>query len=128
MELTMNQRKGVTVKLAQQYRGASKKKKGEILNTLVEVSGYNRCYASYVLRHYGKRHLRNIEGHWVELLATAPKKRSSQPRPRVYDEPVKIALTTLWKQFNYMCGRRLGFFLEKHYRFSSVRASSTAIQ
>ncbi len=47
MDLTMGQRRAVTIKLAKPYRGADKSKKGEILDTLVKVAGYNRCYAGW---------------------------------------------------------------------------------
>ncbi len=46
---------GVTQKLAKQYGGPNKSKKGEILNTMVRVTGYNRCYAGWLMRHWGRR-------------------------------------------------------------------------
>jgi transposase InsO family protein len=114
MELTMGQRKGVTTKLAKQYRGASKKKKGEILDTLVNLTGYNRCYAGWVLRHYGKRYIMEIDGEIVEVIAgPVPKKAPSKPRPRYYDEPVKKVLTVIWETFDYMCGQRLAPMLKE---------------
>lgn len=109
----MGQRKGVTVKLAKQYRGASKKEKRRILDTLVKVTDYNRCYASWVLRHYGKRHLMKIEGKMVELVAVNVPKPPQSPRPRIYDEPVFKVLKMLWESFDYMCGQRLAEFLKE---------------
>jgi len=112
-ELTMGQRNGVTAKLAKRYRGASKKEKGRILDTLVKVTDYNRCYASWVLRHYGRRHLMKIDGRIVELVAVNVPKRPQAPRPRIYDEPVVKTLHMMWESFDYMCGQRLAVFLRE---------------
>jgi len=112
-ELTMGQRQGVTVKLAKRYRGASKEEKGRILDTLVKVTEYNRCYASWVLRHYGRRRLMKIDGQMVELVAVNVAKRRQAPRPRIYDEPVVKTLKLIWESFDYMCGQRLAVFLRE---------------
>ena len=111
-ELTMGQRKGVTAKLAKRYRGASKKEKGQILDTPVKVTDYNRCYASWVLRHYGRRHLMKIDGQMVELVALNTPRRQQVPRPRIYDEPVVKTLKMIWESFDYMCGQRLAEFVK----------------
>jgi hypothetical protein len=39
MEWTMAQRRVVTKKLAQEYRGADRKAKGRVLDTLVKLTG-----------------------------------------------------------------------------------------
>jgi hypothetical protein len=51
----MKERKTITKALAEQYRRAKKKQKGQILEQLVEATGYNRHYAAWVLRWHGKR-------------------------------------------------------------------------
>lgn len=55
MRLTMKERKTITKALAEQYRRASKKQKGQILEQVVEATGYNRYYAAWALRWRGKR-------------------------------------------------------------------------
>ena len=82
------------------------KEKSRILDTLVKITDYNRCYASWVLRHYGKRHLMKIEGQMVELVAMNVPKQPQVPRPRVYDEPVAKTLQLIWETFDRMCGQR----------------------
>jgi hypothetical protein len=113
MELTMKQRRAVTVKLAREYRGAGKKKKSAILDTLVQVTGYNRCYASWLLRHWGRKYLVKIDGQMVELRVGTVRKRKAAQRPRQYNEPVVKTLTMIWKSFDYMCGQRLAAFLNE---------------
>jgi hypothetical protein len=113
MDLTMAQRRAVTKKLAQQYRGADRKTKGQILDTLVEVTGYNRCYAGWLLRHWGRKYLVKIDGQMVELVVGVVKPRVPRVRPRRYDEPVQRVLTRVWSSFDYMCGQRLAAMLKE---------------
>ena len=113
MDLTMGQKRAVTNKLAKSYRGAGKNKKSEILDTLVQVTGYNRCYASWLLRHWGRKYLVKIDGQMVELRVGMVKKRKTAPRPRQYGQPVVQVLTMIWKSFDYMCGQRLASFLKE---------------
>lgn len=55
MGLMMKEKKAVTKEVAKRYQRASKKQKGVILNEFIALTGYNRCYASYVLGNLGKR-------------------------------------------------------------------------
>lgn len=55
MRLTMKARQEVTKATAGQYRGASKKEKGKILDQFIGTTGYSRWYARLVLRHEGRR-------------------------------------------------------------------------
>jgi len=50
MSLTMKQKQVVTKQLALEYKRAAKRRKGEILDSLIQVTEYNRSYASRVLR------------------------------------------------------------------------------
>ena len=50
MSLTMKQKQAVTKQLALTYKRGRKKQKGKILDTVIELTGYNRSYASRVLR------------------------------------------------------------------------------
>lgn len=55
MRLTMQERKKATAIIAPRYQRARKKEKGTILTEFLELMGYSRCYASYVLRSHGKK-------------------------------------------------------------------------
>ena len=58
-ELCLMSRKKITLLYAKRYRKARRKKeKSEILNEFVNLTGYNRSYASWLLRHAGKDGLR----------------------------------------------------------------------
>ena len=113
MEWTMAQRRGVTGKLAQNYRGADRKTKGQILDTLVQLNQYNRCYAGWLLRHWGRRYVLKIDGKMVQLVAGKSKPRVVSSRPRRYDEPVVRVLKRIWESFDYMCGQRLAAMMKE---------------
>jgi len=113
MEWTMVQRRAVTRKLAQEYRGADRQGKGKILDTLVKLAGYNRCYAAWLLRHWGRKYWVRIDGKLVQLVVGAVKPRKVVAHPRRYDEPVLKVLRRIWESFDYMCGQRLADMMKE---------------
>jgi len=50
MGLTMKEKQAVTKQLALEYKRATKKEKGEILDSVIQLTQYNRSYAARVLR------------------------------------------------------------------------------
>jgi len=99
----MKERQSVTAVVAGRYRRAGKKCKGQILDEFSELTGYNRSYASWVLRNWGKRIRINsklaIVGQWG--------KKTRRNKPRRYDEKVLRALREIWVIMDCMCGKRL---------------------
>ena len=63
MGLSMRERQAVTAQLAPKYRQAGKKKKSEMLDQFVELTGYNRKYAIFLLQNWGKRRVGRA-GNW----------------------------------------------------------------
>jgi len=110
MGLTMGARREVTRATAARYRKATKKGKGQILNEFCEVTGYNRSYAAFLLRNYGKNRVVGKGSHVVKLV---PVKRGRGPRgrPRKYGAELQKALKGLWASFDFLCGKRLEPFL-----------------
>lgn len=100
MRLTMREKRKVTRELRGRYGHASKQEKGEILDWLVEVTGYNRSYASRVLR--GKASAKK-EG----------KKKEKRGRKRRYGEEVFLALREVWFICDCICSKRLAPFLQE---------------
>lgn len=99
----MRERRVVIKGMAGSYRRASKSEKGQILDQVVEATGYLRRYAARLLRLQGRRvHLGKgvvLEGDLVR-----PARRR---RKRIYGEDVKVALRRLWVMLDYLSGRRL---------------------
>jgi hypothetical protein len=117
----MRERKAVTRVLIERYRKASKKVKGRILDELIEVTGYSRCYGAYLLRRYGKR----VRTGKITLVAQLPVQVKRRPRGRTYDAAVVAVLKQLWQIMDYPCGKRLVVMvpevlpiLEKHQEIS----------
>jgi hypothetical protein len=61
MSLSLKERKAVVKEEAARYQKATKKEKGHMLDEFVKLTGYSRCYASYVLRTYGKKVVVDLE-------------------------------------------------------------------
>jgi len=106
MGLTMGQRKGVTKELASKYRGASKRRRSELLDQFVELTKYNRNYAGWLLRNYGRKRVVKLSGEWVEVVVGGGRRRQGE-RPRQFGQEVKRALKVIWETFDFMCGQRL---------------------
>jgi hypothetical protein len=97
MGLTMTERKAVTAVMVARYRRASKKQKGQLLDELVALTGYNRWYAVGLLRGHGARP--QAQRGRVD--------RRSRQRGRVYDAQVLAALRRVWVIMDCICGKRL---------------------
>jgi hypothetical protein len=92
--MTRESKHDLAAALRPTYRRASKAEKGRILNQFVLATGYHRKYAMGLLKH------------------GPPKRRD---RSRVGHTPYGIivvqALTHIWEQSGYLCGKRLHPFL-----------------
>ena len=108
MRLTMDEKRAVSGKLASKYRGCkSRKERIQVLNQVVELTGYNRHYAAWLLRNYGlKRLVREPSGKLVQLVVGKKNKRRATQRPHKYDEMVKKELVYIWDAFG-LCGKRM---------------------
>ena len=88
------------------YRKAGRKEKGQILDRLVSLTGYNRSYASHLLSLFGKGGtFRSPGGGLLPLVAEA--KRIRRQRPVQYGPEILEVLRLLWKMMDYPCGKRL---------------------
>jgi hypothetical protein len=109
----MDQKRAVTAKLAARYRGSKgRNERTQLLNETVQITEYNRHYAAWLLRNFGKRHLvRDPSGALMTLVVGRRKKRRPTVRSRKYDQTVKRVLIFLWDCFDQMCGKRLAAVL-----------------
>ena len=98
MRLTMAERRVLIKSFAPRYRKKGKKVKGEVLTEFTQMTGYNRCYGAYLLRHQGKRIWLSPK---VVALGDVGKKGGGQ-RARKYDQKVVEALKIIWKILDYL--------------------------
>ena len=103
MGLTAKEKRAATKVTAPRYQKAKKNQKGIILEEFAALTGYNRCYAAYLLRIQGKK--RYIDRNTV-IVADSGKKRV-KPRKRFYDELVITVLVQIWLIMDCLCGKRL---------------------
>ena len=62
MGLTMHQRHVFMRELSSRFQRSSKKQRSALLTQCVELTGYNRAYAAYVLRNCGRKQIRMVRG------------------------------------------------------------------
>ncbi len=98
----MKEKKTLVKAFAPKYRKATKKQKQHLLEEFVQLTGYHRKYAAYLLSHHDQRLRLNSQTTLV-LDACQPTKRQ---RPSVYDQGVQTALKTLWHLMDHPCGKR----------------------
>jgi hypothetical protein len=103
MGLTSKERRSATKVTAQRYQKATKKQKGVILEEFAALTGYDRCYAAYILRTHGKKIYVNKNTAIVGDVS----KKARKPRPRFYDQLVLTVLTQIWLIMDCVCGKRL---------------------
>ncbi len=103
MRLTMKTRKEVTGSMCERYRKADKGGKMQLLNKFVEMTGYNRHYAAWLLRNHGRKVRIGprlaVQGD-VRL-------RLRPQRARNYDDEVFSALKKVWEILDFISSRRL---------------------
>lgn len=103
MELSMSERRVMVKVFAERYRTNKRGGRSALLDEFVAVTGYNRSYAGWLLRHHGKR-VRLGERTVVVGDATQTVRRR---RPRVYGPEVVAALKPLWRLVDHASGKRL---------------------
>jgi hypothetical protein len=99
----MAERRVLVRGVAGRYRRSSKKEKGRILDEFVEMTGYNRSYAGWLLCQQGRKVWVNRRLAVVGEVGTGRVRR----RRRIYGSDVKRVLIRLWKLLDYLCGKRL---------------------
>ena len=77
MRLTMHERHAVVREISSRFQHARKKERGQILNEFVELPGYTRCYAVFVLRHCGWKQVRLVAGRRVVFIRAPGSKRQT---------------------------------------------------
>jgi len=109
--LTMGQKKAVTRELRDQYQRLSKKEKTIFLNEFIQLTRYNCCYTTKVLRKKEVLGYLNIAGKKIKYVAD--KRKIKREKKKIYDQEVLTTLKELWKICDYICSKRLAPFLKE---------------
>jgi len=99
----MGERRIIVKVFAGRYRGGGKRERGRVLDEFVAATGYNRSYASWLLRWHGRR---VRVGDRLIVVGDATRKVRRR-RPRVYGPEVERVLKKLWALLDYASGKRL---------------------
>lgn len=112
MGLIMKEKKAVSREVAKRYQRARKKGKSKILDEFVQLTGYVRCYARYILRNWGRKIvLRAKTGQRIILIGDR-RIKSRRQKERIYNQKVLTALKKIWYVMDCICGKRLAPYLE----------------
>ncbi len=86
--VNLTTRKEMSKALARRYQKVRKKEKTEILDVFVEMTGYHRVYARWLLRNWGRKiEIRGKEGKRIILVGEAGRK-IKRNKCREYGEEV----------------------------------------
>jgi hypothetical protein len=99
-DLALASRVEITKKYAQAYQQAAKKQKSQILDTVVEVTGWNRDHARQQLC----RRVRQPPGRAVATVAVIDRRRR---KPQKYSYDATKVLQRLWAVSGGLCGKYL---------------------
>lgn len=115
MGLAMRERHAVVRELAPRFQEASKKERSHILDDVVELTRYRRCYAAFILRNCGKKQLRTVAGRRIVFIPGHARSNGTQRhRQRKYGSPEFLhALKRLWALADGLCGKRLVVFIRE---------------
>jgi len=113
MGLTMSEKKSITREVSKRYKKASKSEKGVILDEFTASTGYNRIYASHILSNWGKRLIIRLRGELISVVIGERREKIKRKRPSVYGKEVDDALRELWAISDYLCGKRLAYFIRE---------------
>jgi len=110
--LNMRHKKEITAEVQARYKKAKKKQKKIILDEFVALTGYNRNYASRVLRLYYGKQIGSIGSGKRKIRYVIGKdKRKKRDRKRFYGDDVTNILKKIWAILDMPCGKRLAPFL-----------------
>ena len=98
----MREKKALVKVVAPRFQEAGVKDKEVILDEFVQATGYNRCYAAYLLRNHGKK----VRVGTVIIVGDATKRLKRESR-KIYDHAVLDALKQIWMIMDCICGKRL---------------------
>ena len=120
--LDMRQKKAITEESRTRYSKASKKQKTKMLDEFCATTGYNRCYASWILKMKSGKVLGYMTAGGKKIkFVIGKKKKTKRKRDKIYGYDVFLKLKKIWVIFDFICSKRLAPFiaeavekLEKH--------------
>jgi len=101
--LDMKQKQAITKELKTRYNKAAKKEKVKILDEFTALTGYNRCYASCILKIRKEKVLGYITtgGKRIKYVLEK-KKKKKRDRAKIYGYDVFLALKKIWTIFDFI--------------------------
>ncbi len=102
--MSFQTRRELAVRIAFEYRKATKKVKSRLLKEFCELTNYHPKYAVVILK----------EAFLEPKSVRTRKKPEQRKRRRKYNERVRAALITLWRLSGYQCSKLLVEFIKEN--------------
>ena len=115
MGLTMHERHAIVRELSSRFQHSGIKERSKILTDFVQLTGYTRCYAAFILRTCGKKYVRMLKGKRVVFIPGHARERGTKRhrRGRYRTKAFLEALKKFWALSDGLCGKRLVAFLRE---------------
>lgn len=135
MRPTMADRRVIIKSFAKAYQSGSRGRRSALLDEVVQVTGYHRKYAAWLLRTHGRKTdlgsgvvvVADVAAGVSPGAAAKPKRR----RRSVYGQDVREALVVVWRMLDCICGKRLVWamrdLLPELVAHGSLRVSSAVL-
>ncbi|MCG2788499.1 MAG: transposase family protein [Actinomycetia bacterium] len=108
----MRQKKAITEESRTRYSKASKKQKTKMLDEFCATTGYNRCYASWILKMKSGKVLGYMTAGGKKIkFVIGKKKKTKKKRDKIYTYDVFLKLKKIWAIFDFICSKRLAPFM-----------------
>ena len=104
MGLKMREKQSVSREYAKRYQRSTKNDKSILLNEFIQLTGYRRDYASFLLRNWKKKVY--FKNNKVRVIGDFVKRKKGSGRKSFYLE-ILSELIDFWELLNYPCGKRL---------------------
>lgn len=111
MRLTMKEKKKLTAMLSKRYQKSAKKEKKKILDEFIQVTKYNRAYASYLLNNWGKKIYIRYGNESLVFVLGERKKKSNRIKEKIYGEDILKLLKKIWGISGLLCGKLLNVYI-----------------
>ena len=112
-ELSLEMRRRINKVVARRYQKARKGEKSKVLDEFVKTTGYNRAYASWLLRNLWRRVVRyGKAGRYIFIGSRRKSQRGSRKRLVYYDEKTVGVLKRIWVILDAPCGKRLAAYIK----------------
>jgi len=111
--LNMSQKREIVKRSLKMYHSSRKKRKGEILSELSQITGYSRKYLTYLL-NIGKKEIKRRGGRVILRADVLKLETHKRGRKKKYPEKLTKYLLKIWKLASLISSKHLWYFIREN--------------